>query len=105
MKTITVSRARFIEELAMMAENYGSTDWAIYVRDDGCVQARHDAYSNAEGFKYHKVLPAYNLNDIADNNDRYHNELGFNNWEVAEWIVDECIWDQHGDKEIFLEMV
>ena len=94
MKTIKISRARFIEELAIMSENYGSSEWAIYASNDGCVQARHVNYLNAEGIEYHKVLPMSSLNAITDNS-----------WEVAERIVDECAWDQHENKEIYFEMV
>ena len=105
MKTIKVSRARFIEELAVMAENYGSTEWAIYVRDDGCVQARHDNYLNAEGQKYYRILPMYNMADVSDSSGRYHNDKRFDDWQVAEWVVDGYIWEHNDYDGICFEMV
>ena len=89
MKTIEISRARFIEELAVMAEHYGSTDWALYATDDGCVQARHSSYSNPEGVEYYEIMPLRNMADVCDSNGRYHDNKGFDNWEVAAWFADE----------------
>ena len=105
MKTIKVSRARFIEELAVMSENYGSEEWAIYVNDEGYVQARHDSYSNAEGQKYYRILPLYNMADIRDSHGRYPGDKRFDNWRVAEWVVNGCILEHNNNKEISFEMV
>lgn len=81
MKTIEIKKEELITELATALRHAGSTDWDIYVNDDGQVSTRHNTYDNAGWYEIIDLYYSYQEDFDVEDAQQCR--------EIAEWITDE----------------